>query len=74
MPATVTTGFWAVDVKSFGPVQLYVTPEVEEEPKRVTEEFPLQEIDPLALALAPGGVVFRATRTVSVPLHPVAGL
>ena len=58
----------------FGPVQLYVTPKVEDEPERVTEEPEVQESDPLALALAPGPVVLRATRAVSVPLQPVAGL
>jgi hypothetical protein len=73
-PATVTTGFCAVEVKLFGPVQLYVTPGVEEEPESVTGVLALQETDPLALALAPGPVVFRATNAVSVPEQPVDGL
>ena len=74
MPATVTTGFCAVEVKLLGPAQLYITPEVEDEPERVTEELELQDIDPLAVAVAPGAVVFRATRAVSVPEQPVEGL
>ena len=57
----------------FGPVQLYLTPEVGEA-ERVTEELPLQEIDPLALALALGPELLRVTSAVSVPLQPVAGL
>ena len=58
----------------FGPVQLYVTPEVEDEAERVTEDPEVQESGPLALALAHAAVVFSATRAVSVPLQPVAGL
>jgi hypothetical protein len=72
-PTVVTTGFCAAAVKLFGPVQLYVTSEVEEEPERVTEDVPVQESVPLALALAPGHELFRSTRAVSVPRQPVAG-
>ena len=73
VPAVVTTGFCAVEVKLFGPVQLYETLLVDELPERVTEEPPLQLSDPLALALASGAVVFSTTMAVSVPLQPVAG-
>ena len=60
-------------MKPFGPVQLYVTPEVEEEPERVAEEPAVQLSDPLAVAVAPGGVLFNETRAVSLPVQPVEG-
>ena len=74
MPATVTAGFCAVEVKLFGPVQLKVAPGVDEEPESVTEVLVVQDSDPLALAVAPGLEVFRATSAVSVPEQPVDGL
>ena len=73
-PIVVTTGFCAAAVKLFGPVQLYVIPEVEEEPERVTEDVPVQESVPLALAQAPGPELFGTTWAVPVPLQPVPGL
>jgi hypothetical protein len=73
VPAAVTTGFWVVEAKLFGPVQLYVTPEVEEEPERVAVEPVLHVTAPLAEAEAPGAVLFKETSAVSLPVQPVDG-
>ena len=72
MPATVTIGFCSSDVKLFGPVQLNVTSEVEEEPERVAEEPLLQLSVPTADAQAFGGVLFNEIRAVSLAVQPVA--
>ena len=52
----LTVGFCVVEVKLPGPLQLYVTPEVEEFPPRAIEVFVQVSVSPVAVA--PGVVIF----------------
>jgi hypothetical protein len=62
-----------VEVKLPGPVQLYVTPLVVEEPFSVIEEV-VQVSDPETVAVAPGEVMFCWTFTVAEDTQPFTGL
>lgn len=68
VPPTVPTGFWLVEVKPAGPFQLKLFPVVVP-PVKLTEVF-VQFKLPDAEAVAPGGVVFCATVTFAVLVHP----
>jgi hypothetical protein len=72
VPEAPTDGFCKVDVKLPGPVQLYVTPDVEELPERETAGLPHPRVS-LTIAAAPGVIVSLATMAVAVEIQPLAG-
>jgi hypothetical protein len=67
----LTDGFCAVDVKLPGPVQAYVTPEVDELPASVTVVAAQVIVPPVADA--PGAVLLVVTVAVADELQPLAG-
>lgn len=69
MELAAKDGFWLVEVKLLGPVQLYVVPVEEAESVKVD---PIQTGFGLALAVGATGVEFTVTETVPAELvHPL---
>jgi hypothetical protein len=73
VPGTVTTGELEEEVKPPGPVQLYETPGVVDEPVNVTLVV-VQVNKPTTLTDTVGTVTSCDTTTVWEAVHPVAGL
>jgi hypothetical protein len=73
MPGALTAKLWLVDVNPPGPVQLYVTPLVGDEPVNVTLVVVQVRIgEPeVAVAVTPGAVVFCTTVTLVCAVHPL---
>ena len=71
-PALLTVGFCKVEIKLLGPLQLLVTPDVDELPARVTEVLAQVIVPPDAVA--PGKIISCETIAVSVDIQPLTGL
>lgn len=69
VPAVEAVGFWSAEVNP-GPPHEKVFPAVPGPPFRVTVGVG-QVIVPVAEAVAPGGVLFRATEVVAVEVQPL---
>ena len=69
MPATVAVGFWLVEAKAFGPLQLQPTLLVGEAPFRIKDG--MAQVKVPAVAVAPGSMMFWLTVTSALALQPL---